>query len=52
MKLRAKKILDKYVSLPEKSLELIDRSFLLDKLKRKYIRIVNERIARFVRESE
>lgn len=52
VKLRAKKILDKYVSLPEKSLELIDRSFLPDKLKRKYIRIVNERIARFVRESE
>ena len=50
--LRAKKILDKYVSLPEKSLELIDRSCLPDKLKRKYIRIVNERIARFVRESE
>lgn len=52
VKLRTKKILDKYVSLPEKSLELIDRSFLPDKLKRKYIRIVNERIARFVRESE
>lgn len=49
---RAKKILDKYVSLPEKSLELINQSLLTDKLKRKYIRIVNERIARFVRESE
>lgn len=49
---RAKKILDKYVSLPEKSIELINQSLLTDKLKRKYIRIVSERIARFVRESE
>lgn len=49
---RAKKILDKYVSLPEKSIELINQSLLTDKLKRKYIRIVNERMARFVRESE
>lgn len=49
---RAKRILDKYMCLPEKSRELIDRSLLTDKLKRKYIRIVEERIARFVRESE
>ncbi|MCF0186783.1 MAG: HipA domain-containing protein [Bacteroidaceae bacterium] len=49
---RAKKILDRYVSLPEKAHELINRSFLTEKLKRKYIKIVRERIARFVRESD
>lgn len=49
---RAKKILDKYVSMPEKSRALIDRSSLTDKLKRKYIRIVNERIARFCGKSD
>ena len=49
---RAMKILDKYVSLPEDSVEMIKRSFLTEKLKRKYIRIVNERIGRFLRNSE
>ena len=49
---RVKKILDRYMSLPEMSSVLISRSFLNDKGKRHYLRIVNERIARFVRESE
>lgn len=52
MKSRAAKILDMYMSMPEKAQELVERSFLPDKLKRKYLRIVNERIARFVRKSE
>ena len=47
--IRAEKILDKYVSLPEKSIELITKSLLTEKLKRKYIRIVKERIRRFIR---
>ena len=47
--IRAEKILDKYVSLPEKSIELINKSLLTEKLKRKYIRIVKERIRRFIR---
>ncbi len=52
LKPRAKKILDRYMALPETSSELINRSFLNDKCKRHYLRIVNERIARFVRESD
>ena len=32
-----------------KAVELIDRSFLTEKLKRKYLSIVKERTARFVR---
>lgn len=52
LKPRVKKILDRYMSLPEMSLALINRSFLNDKGKRHYQRIVNERIARFVRESD
>ena len=47
--IRAEKILDKYVSLPEKSIELINKSLLTEKLKRKYIRIVKERIRRFIK---
>ena len=47
--IRAEKILDKYVSLPEKSIELINKSLLTEKLKRKYIRIVKERIIRFIK---
>lgn len=52
LKPRVKKILDRYISLPETSMALINRSFLNDKGKRHYLRIVNERIARFVRESD
>jgi len=52
LKPRIQRILDRYMALPESSSSLIDRSFLSDKSKRHYIRIVNERIARFVRPSE
>lgn len=52
VKRRMDKILNKYTSLPESALNLIARSFLPEKAKRNYIRIVNERITRFNRKSE
>ena len=50
--IRSKRILDKYVSLPEKAIDLINKSLLTEKLKRKYIRIVKEIIGRFIRDGE
>jgi len=52
VKKRMDKILNKYTSLPEGATNLIARSFLPDKAKRNYTRIVNERINRFIRKSE
>lgn len=52
VKKRMDKILYKYISLPDAAVNLITQSFLPDKAKRNYTRIVNERISRFVRESE
>lgn len=49
---RIDKILDKYTSLPEEAKTLIANSFLDDKMKRKYQRIVEERTRRFIRVSE
>lgn len=49
---RMDKMLDKYTSLPVAATHLIGQSFLPDKAKRDYTRIVKERISRFVRESE
>lgn len=49
---RMNKILDKYTSLPEDAINLITQSFLPDRAKRNYKRIVNERINRFIRASE
>lgn len=49
---RIDKILDKYIVLPDEAKYLVDQSFLSDKMKRNYIRIVNERISRFNRKSE
>ena len=46
------KILNKYTSLPDGVIKPIAQSFLPDKAKRNYTRIVNERITRFIRESE
>jgi serine/threonine-protein kinase HipA len=48
---RVDKILDKYAGLPELARLLIGRSFLSEKMKRSYSRIVGERISRFVRPS-
>lgn len=49
---RIDRILNKYVALPDEANQLVDRSFLSDKLKRSYTRIVNERISRFNRASK
>jgi serine/threonine-protein kinase HipA len=49
---RMDKILDKYELLPDAVKDLVSRSFLSEKVKRNYVRIVNERISRFVRKSE
>ena len=49
---RIKKILDKYADIPPKALDLLRESFLPEKLKRSYLRIVKERTARFNRDSE
>lgn len=52
VKKRIDKILDKYTVFPEEARQLVNRSFLSGKMKRNYVRIVNERINRFLRESE
>jgi serine/threonine-protein kinase HipA len=49
---RMDKILDKYTSLPDLAKTLVKQSFLTEKMQRNYIRIVNERISRFDRQSE
>ena len=38
--------------VPEGTVRLVGNSFLNDKMKRKYLRIVDERVKRFVRRSE
>lgn len=50
--LRVNKILDKYLLIPEETRILVDGSFLNDKMKRTYLRIVDERIRRFIRQSD
>lgn len=49
---RIDKILDKYIVFPDEAKHLVAQSFLSNKMKRNYIRIVNERISRFNRKSE
>ena len=49
---RIKRVLDKYMLIPELTTKLVGNSFLNDKMKRTYLRIVNERVKRFVRNSE
>jgi serine/threonine-protein kinase HipA len=49
---RIKRVLDKYMIIPELTTRLIESCFLNDKMKRKYLRIVDERVKRFVRQSE
>lgn len=46
---RVSRILDRYMMLPQASLELMNRCFLNEKARRHYLRIVIERIARFTR---
>ena len=52
VKKRMDRILDKHIALPEEARHLVDKSFLSEKMKRNYIRIVEERISRFNRTSE
>ncbi len=52
VKPRLDKILDKYMQLPLETKKLVEHSFLNEKMKRSYLRIVNERISRFIRASE
>lgn len=49
---RMKRILDKYMSVPNETRTLISHSFLNKKMQRTYFRIVNERISRFIRKSD
>ncbi|MCD8297349.1 MAG: HipA domain-containing protein [Prevotella sp.] len=46
---RLNKILDKYMQMPDETRKMVEHSFLNDKMKRSYVRIVNERIKRFIR---
>lgn len=52
VKRRMDRIINKYIGFPKEASRLVDQSFLPDKMKRNYKRIVNERISRFIRESE
>ena len=49
---RVKRVLDKYMMVPELTTKLVGNSFLNEKMKRKYLRIVDERVKRFERKSE
>jgi serine/threonine-protein kinase HipA len=49
---RVRRILDKYIILPQSAQILISHSYLNEKMKRNYLRIVKERINRFIRSSE
>ncbi len=49
---KIKRVLDCYMNIPERSKQLISNSFLSEKMKRSYLRIVEERTKRFIRKSE
>ena len=51
-KKRAAQVLDMFMRIPQEAYALIDRSFLNDKMKRTYKRVIEERKTRFVRESK
>ena len=46
---RAARLLDRYMTVPEETLSLLCSSFLPEKMQRHYLRIVKERVARFSR---
>ena len=50
--IRVRRILDRYASIPSAVTALVAKSFLPEKLRRSYIRLVQERTARFMRPSE
>lgn len=47
-----KSVLDHYMNIPKRSTQLISNSFLSEKMKRNYLRIIEERTKRFIRKSE
>ncbi|MBO5624765.1 MAG: HipA domain-containing protein [Prevotella sp.] len=49
-KKRAASVLDMFMEIPQETYTLIDRSFLNDKMKRTYKRVIEERRTRFVRQ--
>ncbi len=49
---RADMVLDMFMLISSETYDLIDRSFLTDKMKRSYKRVIEERRMRFIRESE
>ena len=49
---RADMVLDMFMEIPQETYALIDRSFLNDKMKRAYKRVIEERKMRCIRESE
>ena len=51
-KKRANQVLDMYMQVPQNTYSLIDNSFLNDKMKRNYKRVLEERTMRFIRKSE
>ena len=50
-KKRADLVLDMYMDIPQQTYELIDCSYLDNKMKRNYKRIIEERRQRFIRKS-
>lgn len=46
---RATQVLDMFMQIPPQTYAIIDHSFLNDKMKRTYKRVIEERLARFVR---
>lgn len=46
---RAARLLDRYMTIPEETLSLLKSSYLPEKMQRYYLRIVKERVARFCR---
>ena len=51
-KKRTDMVLDMFMEIPQETLALINRSFLNDKMKRNYKRVIEERRVRFIRDSE
>lgn len=49
---RADMVLDRFMQIPQETYSLINHSFLNDKMKRTYKRVVEERLVRFIRKSE
>ena len=51
-KKRAAQVLNMFMQIPKETYSLIDRSFLNDKMKRTYKRVIEERLTRYIRQSE